>query len=307
MSPGANDRLPPLNAVRAFEAAARCGSFVQAAADLGVTHWAVGKQIRLLEDWLGVALFERRARGVALTDEGADFLADVSAGLGRIAAGAGKLRQSENQKRVSGVVRVNALTSIALRWLIPKLPGFQERHPSIEVRVSTTSRRLRYIGSAHDIGIRTAVAPTAGLICEPLMPDRRLPACSPDTLSRHAIETIQDLQRHTLLHSATTRPAWEQWLASAEAPGLSAYRHLEFDHVFLQLQAAIDGLGVALASLPLIEADVAAGRLVCPLAQPEWRGEDYVVLIREDRSHLAPVVAFREWLVAAARVGEPLG
>src|SRR6202451_459207 len=115
------DRLPPLNALRAFEAAARRGSFVEAAKDLNVTHWAIGKQIRLLEDWLGVALFERRTRGVALTDQGADLLTDVSAALSRLASAAGRLRGPDVAHRVSGVVRVNVLSSFALRWLLPRL------------------------------------------------------------------------------------------------------------------------------------------------------------------------------------------
>src|ERR1700722_53969 len=108
--------LPPLNAMRAFEAAARRGSFVEAAKDLHVTHWAIGKQVRLLEDWLGVPLFERRTRGVALTDQGADLLVDVSAALARLASATGRLRGPDPARRVSGVVRVNVLPSIALRW-----------------------------------------------------------------------------------------------------------------------------------------------------------------------------------------------
>src|SRR3984885_2623602 len=120
-SPMAKDRLPPLNALRAFEAAARRGSFVEAATDLNVTHWAVGKQIRLLEDWLGVPLFERRSRGVSLTDHGSDLLTDVSAALSRLTSATGRLRGPQSARRVSGIVRVNVLSSFALRWLLPRL------------------------------------------------------------------------------------------------------------------------------------------------------------------------------------------
>jgi LysR family transcriptional regulator, glycine cleavage system transcriptional activator len=229
--------LPPLNAVRAFEAAARRGSFVEAAADLNVTHWAIGKQIRLLEDWLGVPLFERRSSGIALI-EGAELSSDVSALLSRLSEATAKLRRPEVTRRVSGLVRVNVQPSFALRWLFPRLARFQELFPNIEVRVSTTSRKLRYIGSAFDIGVRSAPEKSAGLRSEVLMPDRRLPACSPELLRKRPVQTVDDLRHHVRLHSATTRSAWSQWLAAAGAADLKAVRQLELEHVYLQLQAA---------------------------------------------------------------------
>lgn len=293
--------LPPLNAIRAFEVAARRGSFVDAAKDLHVTHWAVGKQIRLLEDWLGVALFERRARGVTLTDHGADLLADVSAALSRLTSATGRLRSPDVARRVSGIVRVNVLSSFALRWLLPRLSQFEDAYPSVEVRLSTTSRKLRYVGSAFDIGVRSGVEHESGVRSETLMPDRRLPVCSPEILRDRPVETARDLRRHVLLHSTTTRSAWPQWLAAAGASGLVPTRHLELDHVYLQLAAAVDGLGVALASMPMVEADIAAGRLVCPIAAPELRADDYELVIREDRARDPAVAAFRNWILATAR------
>jgi LysR family glycine cleavage system transcriptional activator len=300
-SPMARVGLPPLNALRAFEAAARRGSFVEAAADLNVTHWAVGKQIRLLEDWLGVPLFERRSRGVLLTDEGAELLGDVSAAFSRLSEAAGKLRRPEMTKRVSGLVRVNVQPSFALRWLFPRLPRFQELFPNIEVRVSTTSRKLRYIGTAFDIGVRATPEKGAGLRSEPLMADQRRPACSPELLRKRPVESVQDLRRHVLLHSATTRSAWSHWLSAAGAPDLKAFRQLELEHVYLQLQAAVEGLGIALASMPLIEGDMAAGRLVCPIAAPEWRAGAYELVMNEDRTGNPAVRAFRDWIRRAAR------
>jgi DNA-binding transcriptional LysR family regulator len=297
----AKDGLPPLNAVRAFEAAARRGSFVEAAADLNVTHWAIGKQVRLLEDWLGVPLFERRSRGVALTDEGTELLADVSAAFFRLSEATGKLRRPEVARRVSGVVRVNVQSSFALRWLFPRLTKFQEQFPNIDVRVSTTSRKLRYIGSAFDIGVRSAPETGAGLRSEPLMADRRRPACSPELLRKRPVETVHDLRHHTILHSATTRSSWSHWLSVAGAADLKSFRHLELEHVYLQLQAAVEGLGVALASVPLIEGDIAAGRLVCPIAAPEWNAGSYELVMNDDRAENPAVLAFRDWIVGAAR------
>ena len=300
---GGNE-LPPLNAIRAFEAAARRGSFVEAAKDLHVTHWAIGKQIRHLEDWLGVPLFERRARGVALTDQGADLLTDVSAALSRLTSATGRLRGPQAARRVSGVVRVNVLSSFAQRWLLPRLSRFQESYSSVEVKISTTSRKLRYVGTAFDIGIRSGVEHGSGFQCETLMPDRRLPVCSPRILRDRPVETAQDLRRHVLLHSTTTRSAWPQWFSAAGVPGLAPIRHLELDHVYLQLQAAVDGLGVALGSLHLIEADIATGRLVCPIAAPELRADYYQLVIRDDRLRDPAIKAFRGWILAAAK--EPL-
>jgi LysR family glycine cleavage system transcriptional activator len=293
--------LPPLNAVRAFEAAARRGSFVEAAADLNVTHWAIGKQIRLLEDWLGVPLFERRSRGVVLTDEGADLLEDVSAAFLRLSEATGRLRRPEVTRRVSGLVRVNVQSSFALRWLFPRLPDFLEQFPNIDVRVSTTSRKLRYIGTAFDIGVRATPEQGRGLRSETLMPDRRRPACSPDLLRKRPVETAQDLRRHVLLHSATTRSAWSHWLSAAGGPDLKSFRQLELEHVYLALQAAVEGLGIALASMPLIEGDIAAGRLVCPIATPDWHAGNYELVTNEDRIGNPAVGAFRAWIRKAAR------
>jgi LysR family glycine cleavage system transcriptional activator len=296
--------LPPLNAIRAFEAAARRGSFAQAAVDLNVTHWAVGKQIRLLEDWFGLPLFERQHRKVTLTDEGTELLADVSAALSRLAVAAAKFRRSRSSRPVSGTVRINVPTSFALRWLIPRMRDFQIRFPHIDVRISTTSRKLRYVGSAFDFGVRLSRQPGAHLKFRTLMKDWQLPACSPDILRTKPIRTAADLRDHTLLHSATTRPAWSQWLTAAGFPHLAPARHLELDHVHLQLQAAVDGLGVAIASLPLIARDVAAGRLVCPIAKPEYCAGEYL-LVSEDRSENTAADAFRSWMMGAAKGTAP--
>jgi LysR family transcriptional regulator, glycine cleavage system transcriptional activator len=293
-------RLPPLNAVRAFEAAARHGNFAAAAADLHVTHWAIGKQIRLLEDWLGVPLFERHARGVALTGEGAELLGDASEALSRLAAAAARFRRPDAVPRVAGIVRINVPTSFAQRWLIPRMAEFQLLFPNIELKISVTSRRLRYVGTASDLGVRMNWEPAQGYRSQILMKDWQLPACSPDLLRQRPVNSVGDLRRHVLLHSATTRTAWPRWLAAAGQADLSPQRHLEFEHVHLQLQAAVEGLGIAILSKPLIERELAAGRLVCPIAKPEADGGDYV-LVSEDRPETAATRALRHWMLAAAK------
>lgn len=295
-----SENLPPLNALRHFEAVARLGSFAAAASDLHVTHWAVGKQIRLLEDWFGIPLFERRSRGVVPTDEGAALLNDVKGAFARLSSSVTRLRHESITRRITGVVRVNALASFALCWLIPRLAAFQILYPDIDVRLSTTSRKLRYVGGAFDVGVRSGPEDAAGLMSTRLMPDLRLPACSPAVLLSHPIRTVADLRNHTLLHSTSTRTAWSNWLREAGAPGLQGARHLDFDHVFLQLGAAAEGLGVMLASLPLIEREIATGRLVCPISEPAWRGPDYTLVVNMDRADDDAVVAFKTWIMATA-------
>lgn len=294
------DRLPPLTALRNFEAVARHGSFAAAAVDLHVTHWAVGKQIRLLEDWFGVPLFERQARGVVLTDDGAALLDDVTHAFERLTAGSNRLRHDAPARRVSGIVRVNVLASFALCWLLPRLADFQSRYPDIDVRISTTSRKLRYIGDAFDVGVRSGHEDGAGIVSRPLMADQRLPACSPALLRRSPIHSVADLRHHTLLHSASTRTAWSHWSREAGAADLRGTRRVEYDHTYLQLAAAMEGLGVTLASLPLIERDIAAGRLVCPIAAPTWRAPDYTLVVNADRMGDSAVSAFECWMTEMA-------
>jgi LysR family transcriptional regulator, glycine cleavage system transcriptional activator len=294
------EKLSPLNALRNFEAVARHGSFAAAAADLHVTHWAVGKQIRLLEDWFGVPLFERRARSVALTDEGAALLNDVNSAFERLTSAAARLRHDEVTRRVSGIVRVNVLASFALCWLLPRLADFHARYPDIDVRISTTSRKLRYIGDAFDIGVRSGHEQGTTLVSRALMADVRLPACSPALLRTHPIQDVADMRHHTLLHSTSTRTAWSHWLREARAPHLRPARHLEFDHAYLQLAAAVEGLGVTLASLPMIGRELAAGRLVCPIAAPSWRAADYTLVINADRAGDDAVQAFEQWITMMA-------
>jgi LysR family transcriptional regulator, glycine cleavage system transcriptional activator len=242
---------------------------------------------------MGMPLFWRRSRGIDLTEEGAELAKDVASVFSNLSTATKKLRHAEGTHRLSGIVRINVPTSFALRWLIPRLSEFRHQFPNITVRISTTSRKFRYIGSAFDLGIR--LMPDPRLRSEKLMTDRRLPACSPELLRAKPIASVDDLRRHTLLHSATTSSAWSEWLILAGAPQLRPLHHMEFEHVHLQLEAAVSGLGIALASLPLIEKDIESGRLVCPIREPEWCAQDYV-LVSEHREEDASVKAFRSWI-----------
>jgi len=294
------ERLPSLNALRHFEAVARLGSFAAAASNLHVTHWAVGKQIRLLEDWFGFPLFERRSRGVVPTDEGAVLLNDVEGAFASLRNSAVRLRHESLTHHVTGVIRVNAPASFTLCWLIPRLGDFQARYPDIDVRLSTTLRKLRSADDAFDIGVCSGSEDAAGLVSTTLMPDLRLPACSPAALLIRPVRTVADLRNHTLLHSTSARTAWSDWLREAGAPGQQSAGHLDFDHVFLELGAAAAGLGMTLASLPLIEREIATGRLVCPISEPPWHGPDYTLVTNSESAGDSAVIAFKKWIMGMA-------
>jgi DNA-binding transcriptional LysR family regulator len=285
-----------LNALRNFEAVARHGSFAAASVELHVTHWAVGKQIRLLEDWLGVALFERRARGVTLTEEGAALLGDISSSFDRLTSAASRLRRNEPTLRIAGTVRVNVPPSFALYWLFPRMAQFHTLYPDVNVRISTTSRNVRYIGDAFDIGVRVGHEHGSGVVSRTLIADRRLPACSPSLLRERPIRDIADLRHHTWLHSATTRSSWSRWLQEAQCPGLVPLHQMEFEHAYLQIAAAVEGMGVALVSLPMIERDLAAGRLVCPFPNLSWHATDIALITQSERVVTDAILAFESWL-----------
>lgn len=261
-APSKDRPLPPLNAVRAFEAAARRSSFKDAAAELGVTHGAVSRQIRLLEEWLGPpALFRRLSHGVALTAEGRALLAEIQPALERIARAA-----AGHGGTPSGavVLKVHALATFSLRWLVPKLGQLRAAHPDIEIELTTGSEPVDGLAGDYDLIIRGGPDAFHGFEARPLLPERRLPACSPALLRRQPLDEVGDLGQHTLLHVASMPRLWRDWLAKAGHGALQPAAALMLDHFYLSIQAAIDGLGVAMAPATLIADDVRTGRLVTP-------------------------------------------
>jgi LysR family transcriptional regulator, glycine cleavage system transcriptional activator len=285
-------RLPPLNALRVFEAAARAESFSAAAAELYVTHGAVSRQVRQLEEWLGLDLFERRGRRVLLTVAGRTYLSEISAALDRIAlATQEQLRATREQ-----IVRVNAPTTFALRWLLPQLSGFQRANPAVEVRLTTSEEPIEKLGDECDVAIRGSEQKSAGYAVNEFLSEVRLPVCSPKVLESHPIHSVQDLAHHTLLHSATYPGLWAEWLAASGNPGLVARNSQQLDHFYLTLQAAIDGLGIAMGPTALVALDVEEGRLVFPFdgpALPAWR---YCSYVRHARIEDPAIDIFLTWL-----------
>jgi LysR family transcriptional regulator, glycine cleavage system transcriptional activator len=284
--------LPPLNALKAFEAAARLGSFSQAAAELHVTHGAISRHVQLLEEWLGTPMFRRFNRRIALTEAGRSYLAEIGAAFDRIA-----LATAQHLERGRGrLLRVNATTTLTLRWLIPRLSAFQRRNPAIEVRLTTSSEALASLAEPFDIAIRRSAEDVPGYRSPWVLPEHRIPVCSPALIARLPLRQPQDLRRHTLLISASRPEAWAQWLEASGLAGLAPRQSLVLEHNYQALQGALDGLGVAMGSSALIADDVASGRLVTPFAGPRVPAEGYRAYVAEARAGDPAIAAFCEWL-----------
>jgi len=231
-------RLPPLNALRAFEAAARLGSFKQAAAELHVSHGAVSRHLQVLEHWLGASMFRRLNRRVVLTDAGNAYLAEVSAAFERIAS-ATSHHMARGRTRL---LRVSATATLTLRWLIPRLSSFQVSNPTIEVRLTTSNEPVETLDEPFDLVIRRGSEEVAGYRIIWSLPEYRIPVCSPKLSAHLPLRCLLDLEKHTLLHSTSRPTVWSDWLKAAGSPDLKLRHSLVFEHNYQTLQAALDGL-----------------------------------------------------------------
>jgi LysR family glycine cleavage system transcriptional activator len=292
--------LPPLNAVRAFEAAARRGSFKDAAAELGVTHGAISRQIHLLEEWLGTPeLFRRLNRGVTLTPEGGALLTEFGPALDRISAAARQHRERRGEP-LARVLRVNALATFSLRWLLPRLTLFREEHPGIEVQLTTANEPVDALTEEYDVVIRGGPDAFYGFASRPLLNERRLPVCSPALIMQHPLTAVTGLERHTLLHVSTMPKLWRDWLTLAGCAGLKPAATLTLDHFYLSIQAAVDGLGVAMGPTALVSDDVAAGRLVIPFPEVSLPARTYFAYLPQHGLTNSDSAVFCHWLAKLA-------
>ena len=289
-------RLPPLNALPSFDAAARRLSFSRAADELCVTHGAVSRAVRNLEEHLGVQLMVRATRSVRLTPIGASFAAEIREVLQRLAAAT-----SAATGQTSGIVSVSTIDSFAARWLMPRLSRFRRAHGDIDVRVATSERLADFVSDGIDIAIRCGGGQYPGLSAELLMKEDHFPVCSPKLLKgRHPLRTPADLARHTLLHDVFTVD-WAMWLRSAGIENVDPQRgptFLSSDHA---IQAAIQGEGVVLGRSALVADELAAGRLVRPFALSLPAGFAYYAVYPPRVLQRPNVKAFRDWLLAEAR------
>jgi LysR family transcriptional regulator, glycine cleavage system transcriptional activator len=295
-------RLPPLNALRTFEAAARHLSFTKAAEELFVTQAAVSHQIRTLEDHLGARLFRRMNRGLLLTDEGQALLPAVREAFDRLLAG---VRRVEDLC-CGGALTISTTPSLAAGWLAGRLVRFQALHPEIELQLSATARLVDFAREGIDCGIRYGEADWPGLRVERLFRTALMTVCSPILLEgAHPLHRPEDLRHHTLLHALDGGDDWRLWLRAAGVQGIDPTRGPKFDSVALVLQAAINGAGVGIGRRQLVEDEVASGRLVAPFDLEITDECAYYFVAPEAMADQPKVVAFRDWLLEEVRRAGP--
>jgi LysR family glycine cleavage system transcriptional activator len=296
-------RLPPLNSIRAFEAAARHLNFERAGDEIAVTASAVGQQVKALEAWLGQPLFVRLpSKGVALTPLGERYAAALTGLLDGLNDATARALRPDSSK----IITVSTLPSLASGWLIPRLGSLKERHPDIEVRVSVSTHRTDFAREDVDVAIRFGRGDYPGLRTDFLFDETFFAVCSAALVNDPArpLREPADLRHHTLLHEVVEKIPdyiiWERWLAELGIDGVDTSRGPVFPHTYLSLQAAASGQGVALATSVLIGDYLDAGRLVRPFPH-EVRGRyQYYLVCPEQTADRPTIAAFREWLLDEA-------
>jgi LysR family transcriptional regulator, glycine cleavage system transcriptional activator len=292
-------RLPSLNGLRAFEAAARHLSFTQAAAELNVTQTAISHQIRRLEEELGIRLFVRQNRALALTPQARDYLPGVRAAFNDLRLATDRLLRKDEH-----VLTVSTLASLAAKWLLPRLSAFQETHPGIDVRITTSTALVDFKSGDVDAAIRYGRGDWPGLHADWLMADQLFPVCSPALLtSKRPLRCPEDLKDHVLLHTSNANSDdWRLWLTAAGLPAnISRQPGLTFDLILMTVQAALDGIGVAMGRTSYVEADIAKGRLVVPFKITLPANAGFYLVCPEATADTPKLAAFRQWLIASVQ------
>ena len=290
-------RLPPLNALRVFEVAARTGSYAAAGAELGLTHGAVSRQIAALESWLGQRLFVRTGRRMAATPEARAFAAEVSLSFDRVITAAEACGRLDARR----ILRVSAPTTFAMRWLIPRLDRFHTERAEVEVAVTTTMTLRDELRGGFDVAIRRGSAeqdawPQHRAV--PFLDEADTLIMSPALFERAPLRRLDDIASHVLLSTETRPGDWTDWLDHAGLLHAAEQRRRVFDHFHVTLQAVVDGLGLGIGPLPVLRADVAAGRLLAPFPAITVPRKSYVALVPFDADKTSSLTRFIEWLVA---------
>jgi LysR family glycine cleavage system transcriptional activator len=288
-------RLPPLNALKAFEAAARSESFTRAAEELNVTQGAVSHQVKALEEILGVKLFNRERQRLVITEAGREYLAVVRDALDRIAVGTERLVQ----RQTSGVLTVSTSPDFAAKWLVHRLGRFAEAHPDIDLRVSATIQQVDFAREDVDLALRHGDGNWAGLDTVRLCPEQLFPVCAPKLVSgRNRITKAADLLKFPLLRLED----WKNWSRWFDAAGVTATAvpGPVLNRASMLIDAAVDGQGIALARTTLAAWDLINGRLVKPIDVSLRLSNTYWIVCPKATSALPKIKVFREWLLAEA-------
>ncbi|MCP3127591.1 LysR substrate-binding domain-containing protein [Shewanella sp. KJ2020] len=283
--------LPPLNALRAFEAAARLQSMTLASKELHVTHGAISKQIKILEDYLGFALFVRLHKKAGLTDEAKRYLPHVQAALQTLSSATGDLRR---QSAVPQSLAINVLPSLTINWLIPRMEQFKSRYPHLYVDLSIGDFAVDFSQGRYDIAIRSSTVIPKGVNYIKLMDEDLCLVCAPSLAPK--LQCIEDINSVTLLKHTTRPELWEYW---AEKVGLKLTQEQTFgvEHFYMLSQAAASGMGAALIPRFFIEDQLANGSLVIPFDANFISPYAYYLLTPKSPSMPLKVQAFIDWLL----------
>ncbi len=301
-------RLPPLNALRSFEAAGRLGSIRAAAEELVVTPGAVSRQVRVLESWLGVPLFEHEGRGLRLTTAGARYLESVTRHLAAIGAATDEITGRSGSEHA---LNLRAYTLFATNWLIPRLSGFHQSQPWVELELMTSSNPGDFGQGDVDAEILPAGRQTSpGFETDVLISDEVVLVCSPGYREQYGLDVPADVARlppHGFLRSVASPELWDRWFAAAGLTGLDARHGPSFGDSSLTCRAAAAGQGVALAPLTFVAPDLAAAQLVMPFAQGVGPRMRFCLARPVDRPRTRAFTAFRAWLLAESATDQPIG
>jgi len=290
-------RLLFLNGIKAFEAAARSGSFAGGAVELNVSAAAVSRMVHLLEQRLGVALFERKANRLEMTAAGRAYQSGLTPIFDALASLTAQVTAASNLR----VLTIGVGPTFAMRWLIPRLADFRKQEPDIDVRITTGGAAAPF-GDDWSCGIKLGDGEWPGLLAEPLFAADLLPVCAPRLAAQ--VKRPGDLRGPALLRVAHSPEDWPLWLKAAGVPRL-APRGTQFQYYGQALQAAVDGLGIAMGIRPYIDDDLAAGRLLAPLALSVPKGMRWYLVYRPFRTEQRDFAAFRRWIVRAATAVPP--
>ncbi|MHB1201398.1 MAG: transcriptional regulator GcvA [Polaromonas sp.] len=290
-------RLPPLNALRAFEAASRHSSFTSAAEELFVSQGAISRHISTLEDWLKVQLFTRHARGIELTPKGAIFFRVVRGALDQVEYGARQLQQKPDDK----TLRIKVPPTFAIRWLVPRLARFHAFKPDIDVQLTTSHQPVNFNRDDVDACIHSDTQELAGAQCHRLFGELLLPVCSPALRQQGvAMDSPADLGQHMLVCSLHRPRDWPTWLRAAGITTFDGNSGMKLENSALAYQAAIDGLGVVIAQRSFVEDDLLSGRLVAPFGLQVPGDGSYFFAYPVERPKGEGVRAFEAWLLREA-------
>ena len=289
-------QLPPLNALRAFEAAARSESFTRAAEELCVTQGAVSHQVKALEADLAIKLFNRERQRLVITEAGRDYLAIVRDALDRIAIGTERLIERQN----AGVLTVSTSPDFAAKWLVHRLGHFAEAHSGIDLRVSATLHHVDFAREEVDLAVRHGDGNWPGLDTVRLSPEKLFAVCSPNLLfGRRRLSKPTDILKFPLIHM-DSRADWKNWLQEAGIDDADVTHGPVLNRASMVIDAAINGQGIALARTTLAAWDLINGRLVRPFPQSLPLSRAYWIISPKATAALPKIVTFRDWLLAEA-------